>query len=67
MFVAEGLDRVAADHVGPGEVMAVAGLQEIMIGETIADAQDPHPLPVIKVDDACSLLLPATGTGHASA
>ena len=51
MFVAEGLDRVAADHVGPGEVMAVAGLQEIMIGETIADADDPHPLPVIKVDE----------------
>jgi GTP-binding protein len=51
MFVAEGLDRVAADHVGPGEVMAVAGLQEIMIGETIADAEDPHPLPVIKVDE----------------
>src|SRR4051795_554874 len=51
MFVAEGLDRVAADHVGPGEVMAVAGLQEIMIGETIADAEDPRPLPVIKVDE----------------
>jgi GTP-binding protein TypA/BipA len=51
MFVAEGLDRVPAEHVGPGEIIAVAGLDEVMIGETIADPADPRPLPLIVVDE----------------
>jgi GTP-binding protein TypA/BipA len=51
LFVSEGLDRVPAEAVGPGDVIAVAGNEQIMIGETIADAEDPKPLPVIKVDE----------------
>src|SRR5947208_2532671 len=50
LFVAEGLERVPADRVGPGDVIAIAGIDEIMIGETIADAQAPHPLPVITIE-----------------
>ena len=62
LFVAEGLDRVAAEHVGPGEVIAVAGIEEIMIGETIADAEDPRPLPVIKVDEPSLAMTLGTNT-----
>ena len=49
--MAEGLDRVPAERVGPGEIIAVAGLDEVMIGETIADPDDPQPLPLIVVDE----------------
>ena len=51
LLVAEGLDRVPAERVGPGEIIAVAGLEEIMIGETIADPDDPQPLPADLVDE----------------
>ena len=62
LFVAEGLERVAADKVGPGDVIAIAGIQEIMIGETIADADDPHPLPVIKIDEPSLSMTLGTNT-----
>jgi GTP-binding protein TypA/BipA len=51
LYVTEGLTRVAADQAGPGEVIAVAGIPEITIGETIADPADPRPLPVIAVEE----------------
>ena len=47
----EALDRVEADEAGPGEIISVAGIPEITIGETLADADDPRPLPVITVDE----------------
>ena len=47
----EALDRVEADEAGPGEIIAVAGLPDVTIGETLADADDPRPLPVIAVDE----------------
>jgi GTP-binding protein len=50
LFVTEALDRVAADEAGPGEIIAVAGLDDVTIGETLADPEDPQPLPVITVD-----------------
>ena len=62
LFVAEGLDRVPAEHVGPGEVIAIAGIEEIMIGETIADANDPHPLPVITIDEPSLSMTIGTNT-----
>ena len=40
-----------ADAAGPGEIVAVAGVAEITIGETLADADDPRPLPAILVDE----------------
>jgi GTP-binding protein len=51
LYVTEALDRVEADEAGPGEIIAVAGLPEVTIGETLADPDDPRPLPVIHVDD----------------
>ena len=47
----EALDRVDADEAGPGEIIAVAGLPDVTIGETLADPDDPRPLPVITVDE----------------
>jgi GTP-binding protein len=51
LYVTEALDRVEADEAGPGELIAVAGIPEVMIGETLADPLDPRPLPVISVDE----------------
>jgi GTP-binding protein len=51
LFVTEALDRVPADEAGPGELIAVAGLADVTIGETLADPEDPRPLPVINVDE----------------
>ena len=47
----EALDRVDADEAGPGEIIAVAGLPDVTIGETLADPDDPRFLPVIRVDE----------------
>jgi GTP-binding protein len=51
LYVTEALERVAADEAGPGEIIAVGGLPEVTIGETLADPEDPRPLPVITVDE----------------
>ena len=51
LYVTEALDRVEADEAGPGEIIAVAGIAEVTIGETLADRDDPRPLPVITVDE----------------
>ncbi len=51
LFVSEALDRVPAEEVGPGEIVAIAGLPDVTIGETIADPDDPRPLPVSTVDE----------------
>ncbi|MFN2628342.1 MAG: translational GTPase TypA [Gaiellaceae bacterium] len=51
LFVTEALDRVPADEAGPGEIVALAGLPDVTIGETIADPEDPRPLPVTAVDE----------------
>src|SRR5204862_7394406 len=45
------LDRGEAGEAGPGEIIAVAGIPEVTIGETLADPDDPRPLPVITVDE----------------
>ena len=51
LYITEALSRVAAEEAGPGEIIAVAGLPEVTIGETLADPEDPRPLPVITVDE----------------
>ena len=51
LYVNEGLARKPADEAGPGEIMALAGIPGITIGETIADIDDPRPLPVIAVEE----------------
>ena len=51
LYVTEALDRVDAEEAGPGEIIAIAGLPNVTIGETLADLEDPRPLPVISVDE----------------
>jgi GTP-binding protein len=51
LYITEALDRVDAAEAGPGEIIAVAGIAEVTIGETLADQGDPQPLPVITVDE----------------
>jgi GTP-binding protein len=51
LYVTEQLERVDADEAGPGDIIAIAGIPEVMIGETLADPEDPRPLPVITVDE----------------
>jgi len=51
LYVTDALDRVDAPEAGPGEIIAVAGIAEVTIGETLADLGDPRPLPVITVDE----------------
>jgi GTP-binding protein len=51
LYVTEGLDRVDAKEAGPGEIIAVAGMPDVTIGETLSDEEDPQPLPVIRIDE----------------
>ncbi|SNQ46689.1 GTP-binding protein TypA/BipA homolog [Frankia canadensis] len=51
MLMTQALERVPAEEAGPGDIIAVAGIPDITIGETLADAEDPRPLPVITVDE----------------
>ncbi|MDQ4007025.1 MAG: translational GTPase TypA [Actinomycetota bacterium] len=51
LLMTEALERVPATHAGPGDIIAVAGIPEITIGETLADADRPEPLPLITVDE----------------
>jgi GTP-binding protein len=51
LYVTDALDRVDAQEAGDGEIIAVAGIAEVTIGETLADIDDPRPLPVITVDE----------------
>jgi GTP-binding protein len=51
LLMTKALDRVPAESAGPGDIIAIAGIPDITIGETLADADDPRPLPVITVDE----------------
>ena len=51
LLATKGLERVSAESAGPGEIVAVAGISDIMIGETLTDLENPKPLPTITVDD----------------
>ena len=51
LLATKGLERVPAEQAGPGEIVAVAGIEDITIGETLTDPEDPQPLPLITVDD----------------
>ncbi len=47
----EALERVSIDSAGPGEIVAIAGIPEIFIGETLADSENPQPLPLMTIDE----------------
>ena len=51
MLITQALERVPAESAGPGDIVAIAGIPEITIGETLSDPDDPRPLPLITVDE----------------
>ena len=51
LLAADGLDRVSVEAAGPGELVAVAGIDEVTVGETLADLENPVALPVLSVDE----------------
>jgi len=51
LFMTDALDRVPVESAGPGDIIAIAGISEITIGETLADVDDPRPLPPLVVDE----------------
>jgi GTP-binding protein TypA/BipA len=51
LLITKALDREPAESVGPGDIVAVAGIAEITIGETLSDPERPAPLPLITVDE----------------
>jgi GTP-binding protein len=51
LYVFEGLKREAVDRAGFGEIVALAGIENINIGDTITSFDNPHPLPAIAVDE----------------
>ncbi len=51
LLMTEALDRVPVDSAGPGDIIAVAGMADITIGDTLADPDNPIALPVITVDE----------------
>ncbi len=51
LLMTDGLERVQVEEAGPGDLVAVAGIPDITIGETLADPDDPRPLPVLAIDE----------------
>jgi GTP-binding protein len=51
LLMTDGLERVPVEQAGPGDLVAVAGIPDITIGETLADPDDPRPLPVLTIDE----------------
>ena len=62
LLMTEALDRVPAESAGPGDIAAIAGIPEIMIGETLADPDDPRALPLITVDEPAISMTIGTNT-----
>ncbi|TQL79576.1 GTP-binding protein [Stackebrandtia endophytica] len=62
LLMTEALERKPAEQAGPGDIIAVAGIPEIMIGETLADAENPQPLPLITVDEPAISMTIGTNT-----
>nr|WP_278459626.1 translational GTPase TypA [Thermobifida fusca]PZN61214.1 MAG: translational GTPase TypA [Thermobifida fusca] len=62
LFLTEALDRKPAEKAGPGDIIAIAGIPDIMIGETLADPADPRPLPPITVDEPAISMTIGTNT-----
>ncbi|GAA3441763.1 translational GTPase TypA [Planomonospora venezuelensis] len=62
LLMTEALERKPAEQAGPGDIIAIAGIPEIMIGETLADPEDPRPLPLITVDEPAISMVIGTNT-----
>jgi GTP-binding protein len=66
LFLTQALERVQADEAGPGDIAAIAGIPDIMIGDTLADPNDPRPLPLITVDEPAISMTLGTNTSPLS-
>jgi len=62
LYVTENLEQVEVDEAGPGEIIAVAGIDDVTIGETLTEVGDPRPLPVITVDEPTLQMTIGTNT-----
>ncbi|MEV4248339.1 translational GTPase TypA [Streptosporangium canum] len=62
LLMTEALERKPAEQAGPGDIIAIAGIPDIMIGETLADPEDPRPLPLITVDEPAISMTIGTNT-----
>ncbi|WP_323096574.1 translational GTPase TypA [Intrasporangium sp. YIM S08009] len=62
LLMTEALERKPAEEAGPGDIIAVAGIPEITIGETLADPENPIPLPLITVDEPAISMTIGTNT-----
>ncbi|GAA5158655.1 translational GTPase TypA [Ornithinimicrobium tianjinense] len=62
LLLTEALERKPAEEAGPGDIIAIAGIPEITIGETLADAENPVPLPLITVDEPAISMTIGTNT-----
>jgi GTP-binding protein len=62
LLMTDGLERKPAEKAGPGDIAAIAGIPEIMIGETLADPANPVALPLIKVDEPAISMTIGTNT-----
>jgi GTP-binding protein len=62
LLMTQALERRPADSAGPGDIIAVAGIPDIMIGDTLADADDARPLPRITVDEPAISMTIGTNT-----
>jgi GTP-binding protein len=51
LLITDGLERVPTAEAGPGDIVAIAGIPTITLGETLADLEKPHALPLIIVDE----------------
>jgi GTP-binding protein len=62
LLATRALERVPVASAGPGDIVAIAGIPEITIGETLADPDDPRPLPLIRVDEPAISMTIGTNT-----
>ncbi|MGC0419205.1 translational GTPase TypA [Embleya sp. AB8] len=62
LLMTDQLERKPAESAGPGDIIAIAGIPDIMIGDTIADPEDPRPLPLITVDEPAISMTIGTNT-----
>ncbi len=62
LLMTQALERQPASQAGPGDIIAIAGIADIMIGETLADLEDPRPLPLITVDEPAISMTIGTNT-----
>jgi GTP-binding protein len=63
LLMTDALERKPAEQAGPGDIIAIAGIPDIMIGDTLTDPDDPRPLPLITVDEPAIAMTFGTNTG----